>query len=379
MAGVVWVLGAGFSAGLGAPMLNELLSEHAIKEVNLRFRAPHLPAREQGERMVRIYPKGAQAGMWRDPEEFLDYAETARHDPVRAQLLKEFDSNLGTPQDCARGLQQFVAARVSTFLQGANLASELWAPYLRWARSLTPDDTVITFNWDRVLEMIAKYSSEPVQAMAGRLAGRPPIRLTADSFTAEPGENTRVLKLHGSVDWKCYVHHYRPTDDPLFALGCESDQIAIATPGPAKQGARETFLGPLWERAGQALSHARAVVFVGYRFPPSDSQAREFLLSALSVSAEPGAYRAVHTVLGPALTGDHSARLGGLIRGILDGTGWAADDISGSDTRTVDTPRYSLAQHPLYGQDFMSVFSRERVLDPRTLVPPRAFSWPSAS
>jgi hypothetical protein len=346
---------------LGAPLLKELLSEHAIDEVKLRYHDKPTATSDTGVRLVRIFPKGMENGMWRDAEQFMDYVDVARVDPVRAELLHNLDIGLSIrPHEWAAALKRFVAARVSTFLQGANLESESWQPYLRWARALHPEDSVITFNWDRVLELIAEYHADLGDAVPRRLGDPVRMSLKPKSFIRADPSWLRVLKLHGSVDWKRRGATYDVMNDVLTALDCQAEEIALASPGPSKLDASEGFLKPLWAEAKTALSQAAAVVFVGYRFPPSDSLARESLLDGLSAPSGFGGVRAIHTVLGPDVRGEDSARLAGLIRGMLDGLGWwetgGVTDGQG--------PLYTFRQHPLYGQDFMSIFSRDRILEP---------------
>ena len=43
----------------------------------------------------------------------------------------------------------------SVFLQHAETSGEKWGPYIRWASKLRPSDTIITFNYDLVLEKLA--------------------------------------------------------------------------------------------------------------------------------------------------------------------------------------------------------------------------------
>ncbi|HET7543291.1 MAG TPA: hypothetical protein VFK05_25635 [Polyangiaceae bacterium] len=357
---VVWVLGAGFSAGLGAPVLNGLMSQHAIQEVKLRFAHKPDACTEAGEALVRAFARGERRGMWRDAEEFMDYIDTAARDDVRTAMMVKLvgQAFADDPSAQAAALKRFAAARCSLFLEGANLRSELWAPYLRWARALQPEDTVITFNWDVVLEKIAFHDSSQLQIAEARTGKFTLSPLSDESFKSDPPTGVvPVLKLHGSVGWLRRGNQYQTTPDPLFALGCLPEQSAIATPGPAKLGATAGFLEPLWKRAETALQAADAIVFLGYRCPPSDSPAREALLTAVSNPPGTGrAWRSIHTVLGPNLAHEDSARLKGLITGMLEGRRWHNFE-KGS---TYDRPlRFRLHQHPLFGQDFMSVFSRD--------------------
>ncbi len=61
-------------------------------------------------------------------------------------------------------------------------ASTLPAYYLRFARDLTPNDVVVTFNWDVLLEKVLRHVG------------------TEYSYTGE-ADKILILKLHGSLNW----------------------------------------------------------------------------------------------------------------------------------------------------------------------------------
>src|SRR5205823_2681786 len=96
-----------------------------------------------------------------------------------------------------------------------------------------------------------------------------------------------------------------------LALDCGDDELSIAAPGPSKQSLSAGAFQPYWEQAMEALRTASAIVFVGYRFPPTDAEARERLLGAIRENTQE--YLAVHTVLGPSTNSDDSRRLSGLV------------------------------------------------------------------
>jgi hypothetical protein len=102
-----------------------------------------------------------------------------------------------------------------------------------------------------------------------------------------------------------------------------------------------------------AIKRASHIVFVGYRFPPSDANARTRLLTAIAASETQ--YVAVHTVLGPRLD-DDTVRLTQMLRYALRSR---FDHPTGSEHPTdagfSSDHRFNLVTQPLWAQDFFSV------------------------
>jgi hypothetical protein len=181
---------------------------------------------------------------------------------------------------------------------------------------------------------------------------------------------TPVLKLHGSLDWKKQFISTgagaAPTmfirrDHPLFALDCPEAELAIATPGPSKK--REaTGFRELWRLARKALTEADAVVFVGYRFPPTDADAREQLLKAIGDNGSPDNEKrpkqlSLHVVLGKSP--DDADRLASLLHFVCRKD---RDEARANTSRHHETGReyrFTVDVHPLYAQDFFTVARRD--------------------
>lgn len=136
--------------------------------------------------------------------------------------------------------------------------------------------------------------------------------------------------------------------------------MAIAGPGPSKQELSGGVFKDQWEQAISVLEFATAVVFVGYRFPPTDAEARQRLLGALRNNAREK-HLPVHVVLGPRTGDDDPRRLTGLIEHAMAGKRirrpWRLVDQSGARS-------YDISLQPLWAQDFFSVVERESILRP---------------
>jgi hypothetical protein len=214
-----------------------------------------------------------------------------------------------------------------------------------WARGLTSDDTIVSFNYDRVVEKLgdAVRHGSITTVLPGRHAMSP------------IGCGCRLLKLHGSVDWKKRRDEKGEfmaieMADELHALDCDASELAIATPGPSKRRESKDFES-IWSIACQELMAADAIVFIGYRFPETDAYARSALLGAIRKhkalngdNAGPSDRLSIHAVLG--LKGPASERLESMLEFVC---------------QRGRKDKYRVKSHPLYGQDFLSLVERERL------------------
>ena len=146
----------------------------------------------------------------------------------------------------------------------------------------------------------------------------------------------------------------------------KDEEVALATPGPTKHEAADE-LEVLWNTAIERLEEADVVVFVGFRFPPSDARARKRLLSALATNHYgKGHHLSLHVVLGQDRSDPRIVRLERLLTDTMDrGARMAASlppsDINTTIIRPAHVRTYRLTVHPLFAEDFFTV------RDPREL------------
>jgi hypothetical protein len=310
------------------------LVAHWLFNYSTRFRAGRIDGSAERDMAQWIGPRWATAigeQLWVDAEDYLDYLDTS------------------VASETSRAGRQ-MAAECCAFLTGADTRSERFAPYVRWARELVqPGDSVLTFNYDLVPDRLASGSK---------------LRVLAPSEAPQPGF-VNVIKLHGSVNWR-RAGETRPSEinveaDLEFALSCEDRELAIASPGPTKQTITRQ-LEPLWGVAESAIKSANAIVFVGYRFPPTDANARTRLLSAIAGSQM--RYVAVHTVLGPKVD-DNTVRLTQMLRYALRSR---FEHPTGPDQPTEAgynlDQRFNLVPQPLWAEDFFSVAAGGIIMQP---------------
>lgn len=202
-------------------------------------------------------------------------------------------------------------------------------------------DTVITFNYDRVLNLLNEHL---VGLSETRSLLRSPVG--CPSFDEKREGVIPVYHLHGHVGWQVSAdgNHCEP-DGPN---GIRADRARahlnpakalMGTPGKAKTSLHTGALKDCWQRAMGAIRDATSIVFVGYRFPETDNLAKLQLADALRQNPE----ARVHVVLG-ANNAD-TPRLAGMI-------GW---------TRTGSGERGPTLIHEMLCQDFFAVFERREL------------------
>jgi len=345
----VWILGAGFSAPLGGPLLKDLFSKNFISMAKATFETSSWITSRESVLVQDIWnlnePEPGKSGYWRDAEDFLDRLDTAARKPQSptAALLRSLAASAtGGDWQLVPALsgmaRRLVAAQCWYFvLNVEHHVAERWQPYKYWASQLTKDDTIISFNYDRVLESV----SENVHVL-----------LPDEAWDQK---RVLVLKLHGSVDWEISEEDgkvHRVDLKPAAVLETTSN-LAIGTPGPKKQELTEGPFHPLWNQAKACLLAAERIVFLGFRFPPSDSIPRRQLLSAIGGNRDQQIQSVlIHTVLGDDVGSPDSRRLRHLLGAAMQPTERYPFN-------------YSIMQHPFWCQDFLDLVWSAKLLDVR--------------
>lgn len=186
-----------------------------------------------------------------------------------------------------------LAIEVSFFLHGNSLEAECWGPYKRWMRALTAGDTILTFNYDLALEILARHPSCQQQ-----------LRLLMEGAFPPPTDiGPALVKLHGSSGMVIDAQKKAILcEHPLEFLQHPEHEVGILAPGPEKAALDED--GDLWSHAKNAIQHADEIHILGYRFPETDMLAEWIILKALANQPKSSA---VHIVLGPG-TGSPTVR-----------------------------------------------------------------------
>jgi hypothetical protein len=362
----VWILGSGFSKSLGGPLLADLLSERGKQQLWARH-----PDWKKLNVVYEVYTanlrdsKSARsARLWEHAEEFLEFVDAAA-DP-NSSLHYLLDGRIkehtgGVTVEAFRNLLVCAIAGECSFDEWSDPQLERWEPYVNWVRLLTPKkDTVVTFNYDTVVERAGEhvFKQDAIVRAATGSNQRGPVEWDSAvlpwSKLEPPTDLVHLIKLHGSTRWSHNGPSYK--SDLRWDQASEAAHAPlIGIPGPSKARMRKDHFDRLWRLAVERIKGATEIIFLGYRFPPSDSQARREILGAIQAN-EQVRLRMV-TILGPDTHGKDSARITSLLtragnkRSPIDAYKNARGEtnvIHGFDP----TPVYA---EPLYVEDYLSL------------------------
>jgi len=367
----VWLLGSGFSAPLGGPLLSDLFRQETKEEILAYFSEEHYPDLAESLPWVqRTFHLGMAKGLWKNAEQYLAFVDDAYNNGAGAKHRRIdkliHDAHREAGNDAAnsgrfdafqkyrakvianfdRIVKRGLASEVSRFLIQSSSAAELWLPYRNWIQSLRPGrDTVVSFNYDRVIEIAAQAMTVDSSKLWFGVPGK-----------EAPKDKVPVLRLHGSVEWRVSTDPQNPkrrvvdTGGGADLLRSPTEEIAIAAPGGTKSAFVSDHFQSLWTLSEDALTSASTLFVVGYSFPDTDPTAQHRLLGAFAAGASIG-HRAAHIVMGSEVTAA-SRRMLSLIKSTARNRLVRVSDAT-SDVVTLSSSTFNIVQHPLGTQDFI--------------------------
>ena len=149
--------------------------------------------------------------------------------------------------------------------------------YNDFIKIIEDNDTVISFNWDVLLDKILIDKHQYKNLSNLMVKDRSPIILDDPINSNLLSRDSYYLKLHGSVDWKycpnndCDAHNkvFISTNN-LCATCYKSLETLIIPPIIDKQFKAYPFIEKLWKLGFNQLNVAQEIVIWGYRLPPTD-------------------------------------------------------------------------------------------------------------
>lgn len=272
----IFILGAGFSKPAGLPIASELfplVRQHIIER------------------------HGKETKFDRDLHEYLDYCTACGYsgqteenlDLERFMSYLDIEHYLGfrgskTWSSEGNESQLMVRKAIGHVIHSRTPPSDkLPDVYLRFAESLSIHDTVLTLNYDLVLENALAAVGKPFRRYPNRFKSIHAHGGTLDSET----EEVVLLKLHGSLDW-FDNRQYLELKESLGAQGLDHTPIHSVFDDLNRYGVQPLVEGPL--PANDALRHLHAIKRVDDYYSGDEGFNAPFLLSPSHVKfvyAEP--------------------------------------------------------------------------------------------
>lgn len=188
----VFILGAGFSAGAGIPLTEELLARGMKK---FEIECPGIYSR------VENYAKESLGSI----DETLDLKKINFSELCTFLEFIELREYGGGERWCENGSREKLALRfylAKTIMEGAHRTDSLPHLYLDFAAQLHQGDVVISLNWDVLLEVALKAVGKDY------------------TYNFSDEKAIKLVKLHGSVNWR--LGEPNLCGEPVNTLGWQS-------------------------------------------------------------------------------------------------------------------------------------------------------------
>ncbi|HUU11685.1 MAG TPA: hypothetical protein VM431_14255 [Phycisphaerae bacterium] len=216
-----------------------------------------------------------------------------------------------------RALIEFIRGRLTL---PDTLAEGSIAAYDKVFEGFKSGDTVVTFNYDIGIETYAQRKRDPSNSeddpFIAMLQGRSGILGDIVTRGQQYGLMAReyaslLLKLHGSVDFRCCGNPACPVRASIYAPSfrsgergpdaqckcCGADfETVIIPPTMAKSFERFPKLTLLWRVAEKAIQEAERLVVWGFSCPDSDHHVRWLLRACRGIGGKPPTLKAADVI-----------------------------------------------------------------------------------
>lgn len=274
MGKTVFVLGAGASKEAGAPVMSEFLdkansldlSENEKGDINNVFTAIHKL-------------KVAYYNSYVDLNNIETVFGLIEMGTLIGRLADASPDEIGAlKKSIQRLIIQTLDLSIKMEIEPGNTLRKLPEPcYHKFARTIKDKNiqnfSVITFNYDMVIDYAFYYSGIPIDYCLGAVQNN--------------NNALKLLKLHGSLNWgKCecgttyvlpwnkfrYTSAYLTIGATLLNQAhCENKRIEpILVPPTWNKGSYHSELRNVWQQAAKELSEAENIFIIGYSLPESD-------------------------------------------------------------------------------------------------------------
>lgn len=160
-------------------------------------------------------------------------------------------------------------------------------------KKLKPKDTIITFNYDLVIEesFSSAKSWNPVDGYGIKTSGKTKgwtRRWLHDRRYDGEKSQLLLLKLHGSLNWESYPNGVRLKRKPYLVSTRNGktrfERISILAPGWNKRIDKNPYK-KFWREARLQLEKCKTLIILGYSLPETDLLAQSLLAEVVRTRA----------------------------------------------------------------------------------------------
>jgi hypothetical protein len=270
----VYVVGAGFSKGLGYPLTNQLLPE-------VWNRLP----RGSKDQLIKIIQFHHPRFDVDEPKSYPDMEQLLTEISVNLRLFDSSRPSEGRfTKSQLRGSRRILLHTITSWFH------ELYEPAAktRWLSQIVErmqheDAAIVSFNWDLVLDH---------RLFSGDLDAE------AYGLKKKLGKGPLLLKPHGSLNWyegsqlkpvshtkKKEIYSSKDPDDCVHAFllprhvktNSGKRYTPLIVPPTYFKNFKPTLFKRLWRNCTEVLSTPKRVIFLGYSLPSSDLHAHFIL------------------------------------------------------------------------------------------------------
>ena len=187
----IFILGAGFSKPAGMPLGNELFKE-VLKRVKDTTLYENI-LKKDIEHFLEYYNKLNDLSINEDEinfEQFISYLDIEHYLALRGS--DSWSSEGNKSQIVIRNL-----IAKTLFEKMSSMDKKDFALYESFVEKLDPEDIIITFNYDTIIEECLERKNKPYRLFLDRLSSVGHHEGIIDSTS----EEVILLKMHGSIDW----------------------------------------------------------------------------------------------------------------------------------------------------------------------------------
>ncbi len=303
----VYILGAGFSADAGLPLVAGFMNTMRDAVMWLKEQGPDRTPEIEAIESVFAFRRSAAAAALRthidveNIEELFSLAAAYRQGRHEADESKVARAIAATLDYAANRVKDVPKVKVSFNEPPGWSRPSGWMDPEGWKKGIyecpiydlqlgvmtgyfshsnPTRNTLITFNYDTVVEEALSrlgfaYDYGLPEGAVRWVSGRPNGR----------GEPIPILKLHGSVNWGVNLSapsHQKIEIFPDYTLLRASEakhELILAPPTWRKGWGPSHVMTAVWDEAIDALSNATRIIIIGYSLPATDSHFK-YLMSA---------------------------------------------------------------------------------------------------